>query len=109
MSATAQRRNVPAEVWERPLGGRLRWARTTAKVSHDKLVSRIGRSNRGHLIKIEKGDVKHPSADLRVALADALDVPRELFSDDEDEEADPMALFHDLLAALDRRYAKAST
>jgi transcriptional regulator with XRE-family HTH domain len=67
------------------LGERIRWARQTARLSHDRLVERLGRSNRGHLIKVEKGE-HVPRADLRNAIADATGVPRELFEDDDSEE-----------------------
>lgn len=64
---------------------RIKWARESARLSHDRLVTAIGRSNRGHLIKIEKGD-HIPRVDLRNAIADATNVPRELFGADEDDE-----------------------
>lgn len=81
------------------LGHRIRWARQTAKLSHDGLVKSLGRSNRGHLIKIEKGE-HVPRVDLRNAIADATNVPRELFADDLDEEDHLLAL--DLLQVIRR-------
>lgn len=81
------------------LGHRIRWARQTAKLSHDTLVKEIGRSNRGHLIKVEKGE-HTPRVDLRNAIADATNVPRELFEDDLDEEDHLLAL--DLLQVIRR-------
>lgn len=87
----ATRRPVPKQIAEASLGKRIRWARQTAGLSHDKLVEAIGRSNRGHLIKIERGD-HVPRADLRNAIADATNVARDLFADsDDDEESDPVA------------------
>ena len=79
-------REIPTEVYERSLGERVRWARKTAGLSHDRLVERLGRSNRGHLIKIEQG-LHVPREDLRDELADALGVPRELFADNPREAA----------------------
>lgn len=94
------RRRVPNDVRKLPLNERWRWARKASKLSHDRIVTAMGRSNRGHLIKIEQGD-HVPRADLREAYADATNVPRELF-DDEDEEADPLAAAttDDLVRAL---------
>jgi transcriptional regulator with XRE-family HTH domain len=78
---------IPAEVYRLPVGERIRWARNEhARLSHDRLVARLGRSNRGHLIKIERGD-HVPRQDLRDAIADALGVPRDLFADDAQEVA----------------------
>lgn len=93
------RRKVPKKVYALPLGARIRWARESAKLSHDKLVSSIGRSNRGHLIKVEQG-LHTPRTDLRDAIADATNVPRDLFATDDDEESHQMAL--DLLITLQR-------
>lgn len=71
----------------------MKWARTSAGLSHDRLVAAMGRSNRGHVIKVERGD-HVPRPDLRAAWADATNVPRELFeSEDEDEESDPVSVF----------------
>lgn len=64
----------------------MRWARTSAGLSHDRLVAALGRSNRSHVIKIEKGE-HTPRRDLRDAWADATNVPRDLFDEKEDEEA----------------------
>lgn len=86
MSITPER-TVPSRVRQLPLGERIRWARRSAGLSHDRLVEKLGRSNRGHLIKIERGD-HTPRGDLRDALADACGVPRDLFSDEDDEEGD---------------------
>lgn len=84
--ATLQK--IPADVYTWPVGERIRWARKTARLSHDRLVERLGRSNRSHLIKIEQG-THRPRQELRDALADALAVPRELFADDLEEAAPP--------------------
>lgn len=66
----------------------------------------MGRSNRGHLIKIERGD-HTPRQDLREAIADATGVPRDLFADDDEDEADPMVdILSDLVAQLRRELAK---
>lgn len=89
------RRSVPKHIWDLPVGKRIRWARESAGLSHDRLVTAIGRSNRGHLIKIEKGD-HTPRADLRDSIADATNVPRELFADEDDEESSPVASIFDL-------------
>lgn len=83
---------VPPEVYKLPLGERIVWARKRSKLSHDRIVARLGRSNRGHLIKIEKG-VHVPRDEFRAALADALAVPRELFADDPQEAAPLGATF----------------
>jgi transcriptional regulator with XRE-family HTH domain len=90
VSATA-RREVPAKIRDLKLGERVRWARRSAGLSHDRLVEVIGRSNRGHLIKIERGD-HIPRQDLRDAIADATNVPRELFADDDEEESRAVTL-----------------
>lgn len=90
MSATA-RREVPAKIRELRLGERIRWARRSAGLSHDRLVEVLGRSNRGHLIKIERGD-HIPRTDLRDAIADATNVPRELFADEDEEESRTVSL-----------------
>lgn len=82
-------RKIPAQVREMGLGERIRWARKTAGLSHDRLVEKIGRSNRGHLIKIEQG-THTPGPELRNAIADATNVPRDLFTDEDDEEADSL-------------------
>ena len=89
-TASRTRRPVPRKIYALPLKLRFKWARETAGLSHDRLVEKLGRSNRGHLIKIEKGD-HVPRQDLRDSIADATNVPRELFSDEDDEESDPMA------------------
>lgn len=91
-------RAIPAEVRSLPVGQRIRWARKRAKLSHDRLIEAIGRSNRSHLIKVEQGH-HNPRRDLRDAIADATGVARDLFDSDDDEEADPVA---DLFKALDR-------
>lgn len=102
MATAPSLRRVPKQVRELPLGQRFRWARRAAGLSHDKAVEKIGRSNRGHLIKIEKGE-HMPRTDLRNALADAYSVPRDLFADDDDEESRSMPLSRDeyqMLGAL---------
>lgn len=96
---------VPPHVRRLPLGQRVRWARRTAGLSHDKLVERIGRSNRGHIIKIERG-AHVPRQDLRDAIADACSVSRDLFSDEDDEDssmalsADEFRMLGDLMSRL---------
>jgi transcriptional regulator with XRE-family HTH domain len=85
MAKVARRNRIPRHIHELPLGERLRWARKSAGLSHDRLVEKLGRSNRGHLIKIERGQ-HTPRRDLRDAIADATGVPRELFHVDDDEE-----------------------
>jgi transcriptional regulator with XRE-family HTH domain len=80
-------KRVPGRIRGLPLGQRIKWARTSAGFSHDRLVKELGRSNRGHLIKIEKGDHR-PRIDLRNAIADATGVPRDLFAEEDDEESD---------------------
>lgn len=92
---------IPPHVRRLRVGERIRWARKTAGLSHDRLVERIGRSNRGHLIKIEKG-IHTPGPELRDAIADATGVPRELFSDEDDEESDPVAALMDALRIVVR-------
>lgn len=79
-----ERRVVPPHVRKLKLGERYRWARKSAGLSHDKLVAAIGRSNRSHMIKIERGD-HTPGPDLRDAIADACGVPGDLFVDDDAE------------------------
>lgn len=81
------RRKVPKAVRDLSLGERIRWARKSAGFSHDRLVTLLGRSNRSHLIKIEVG-THTPKPDLRDAIADATNVPRDLFEDDDEEESD---------------------
>lgn len=75
--------SIPDAVRRLPLGERIAWARKHRGLSHDRLIEKLGRSNRGHLIKIEKG-AHVPRVDLREALAGALDVPVSLFLDDEE-------------------------
>lgn len=104
---TKTRRGIPPHVRQLPLGARISWARKTAGLSHDRLVERLGRSNRGHLIKIERGD-HVPRQDLRNAIADACGVSRDLLALDEDEEADPamreaFRLFVDLMDRIGHR------
>lgn len=90
VNASAPLRKVPSQVRELTLGDRIKWARKSAGLSHDRLVEAIGRSNRGHLIKIEK-NTHVPGQDLRDAIADACNVARDLFDDDDDEESsDPV-------------------
>jgi len=60
----------------------MRWARKSAGLSHDRLVREMGRSNRGHVIKIEQG-LHTPRQALRDDWADATNVPRDLFDDEE--------------------------
>jgi transcriptional regulator with XRE-family HTH domain len=79
-------RAVPDTIYRLPLAQRWSWARKTTKLSHDRIVELMGRSNRSHLIKIEKGD-HTPRPDLRDAYADALGFPRDLFADDTEEDA----------------------
>lgn len=96
---TTVRRPVPKKVYALRLGERIRWARKSAGLSHDKLVDAIGRSNRGHLIKVEHGE-HTPRADLRDAIADATNVPRELFADEDEDESRAMPLSADEFAML---------
>lgn len=91
-ATTSPRRAVPDHVWGLPLKERLRWARKSAGLSHDRLVAAMERSNRGHVIKIEHGD-HVPKDDLRAAWADATNVPRELF--EVTECVDPTTLITD--------------
>ncbi len=102
MAANATR-PVPPHVRQLNLGERIRWARKTAGLSHDRLVERIGRSNRGHLIKIEQG-VHTPGRDLRAQIADACGVPRDLFDDEDDDEGSDadQSLFRALKAEIRR-------
>jgi len=81
---TRQVRKVPSAVRRKPLGERFRWARQAAGLSHDRLVAAMGRSNRSHLIKIEAG-LHVPRTDLANAIADACGVPRDLFTDDDED------------------------
>lgn len=100
-AATQPRRAVPAKVYALPLGERIRWARKSAGFSHDRLVDQLGRSNRGHLIKIERGD-HAPREDLRDAIADATNVPRDLFAEEDEEESDPVAALTSVIRRLVR-------
>jgi transcriptional regulator with XRE-family HTH domain len=77
----------------------MKWARTSVGLSHDRLVAEMGRSNRGHLIKVEAG-THIPREDLRNTWADATNVPRELFASDDDEESRAMPLSRDEFAML---------
>lgn len=90
---------IPAKVRALPIGERIRWARKRAGLSHDRLVERLGRSNRSHLIKIERG-VHVPGPELRAAIAVATGVPRELFADEEDEEPSLSAALEMFVRAL---------
>lgn len=100
MTSTEQtRRPAPKKIQTAPLGQKIRWARQSAGLSHDKLVVALGRSNRGHLIKIEKGE-HVPRRDLRDAIADVCDVPRELFALDDDEEEDHVSRLRRIRAEL---------
>src|SRR4051812_3550316 len=104
---SAATRQIPPHVRQFRLGERVRWARRTAGLSHDRLVEQIGRSNRGHLIKIEKG-THVPGVALRDLIADACDVPRDLFSDgDDDEEDAPVAFGEAMQLMFDRTVAAA--
>lgn len=89
---------MTAQVRTLSIGERIRWARKRAGLSHDRLVDKIGRSNRSHLIKIERG-LHVPRSDLREAIADATGVPRDFLADDDDEDSDPVT---DLLNAIRR-------
>lgn len=99
---------IPTHVREMKLGDRMRWARKRAGLSHDRLVEKIGRSNRSYLIKIERGD-HIPRRDLRDAIADATGVPRDLFATEEDEEADqlPHVLLERAMRIIARQEARA--
>lgn len=98
-------RRIPKKVYELRLSDRIKWARQSARLSHDKLVERMGRSNRGHLIKIEKGD-HMPRRDLRDAIADACGVPRDLF-DTEDEDDSSMEMTRDFAVMFERAVERA--
>jgi transcriptional regulator with XRE-family HTH domain len=87
---------IPNVIRELPLGQRIKWARKRAGLSHDSLVDRVG-STRSHLIKIEKGKVNRPRQELRDRIADATGVPRELFTDEDDEEGDQVKNLDDFL------------
>lgn len=76
------RRATPKWVRELPFHERWRWARKTSRLSHDRIVELMGRSNRSHLIKIEK-QIVMPRHELRDAYADATNVARDLFTDEE--------------------------
>ena len=77
--AVSPRLTVPASIYKLPFGERVRWARMQAGLSHDQLALKMGRSNRGHLIAIEKG--RHlPLQSLRDAIAEATGAPRDLFA-----------------------------
>lgn len=89
---------IPPHVRRMTFGERWRWARKQSGKSHDRIVAEMGRSNRGHLIKIEKG-AHVPRQELREAYADATGVSHDLFAEEDDEEADPVT---DLLTALRR-------
>lgn len=104
MNNAAPTTRIPKHVREMPLGLRMRWARRRAGLSHDRLVEKLGRSNRSHLIKIERGD-HVPRRDLRDAWADATSVPRELFDTEEDDEVSSLATGRDrdLFDALVKR------
>lgn len=86
VSALPETKTIPARVYGLPLNERIKWARQESGLSHDRVVARLGRSNRGHLLKIERG-LHVPRQDLRDALADVLNVPRDLFADDPQEAA----------------------
>lgn len=107
MSDASAPRAVPAKIYALPLNERIRWARRTAGLSHDRLAERLQRSNRGHLIKIEKGE-HVPRPDLRDAIADATGVPRALFAKngEDDEEADPVITLVNAIRALVRAEAR---
>lgn len=103
MSTTA----IPQTIRDLPVGQRIKWARKRAGLSHDRLIEKIGRSNRSHLIKVEKG-LHTPGAWLRDAIADATDVPRDFLHDEDEEEDDPsmraaFELFVDLLRRVNNK------
>lgn len=76
---------------------RIRLARVTSGLSHDQLGAKVGTS-RQHLIKLEKG-MHLPRIEMLARIADATGRDLSYFqSDEDDEEADPMASFS---AALD--------
>lgn len=89
-------RKIPAPVRQMRLGERMRWARKSSGLSHDRLIEKMGRSNRGHAIKIEQG-THVPGLELRNAWADATNVSRDLFAEDDDEESDQVLNLDDLL------------
>lgn len=59
------------------IGRKIRRARQTAGLSHDKLGAQVGRT-RQHLIALEKGDHR-PRPQLLIDIADATDRPVEFF------------------------------
>lgn len=78
------------------LGQRIKFARTNAKLSHDRLGEKVGTS-RQHLIRLEKG-LHKPRPEMAARIAEATGVPVELLQDDEEP---PRGLpDHQMLVAL---------
>lgn len=108
MDAVRPVKRVPAHVRRLSFGERWKWARTQSGKSHDRIVAEMGRSNRGHLIKIEKGD-HAPRQPLREAYADATGVPHDLFADEDDEESDPVSALMNAIRRVVREEVHART
>lgn len=70
---------IPAEIYELPLGARVRWARLHAGLSQKQLAARIGSTGQ-HIHKVEKG-THLPRRRFRRLVAEALGVPYELFAE----------------------------
>lgn len=79
-----------------PLHQRIVWARNSKAVSQERFAEQIGTSRR-HMIRIEKG-VHRPGPVLLARIAEATEQPLEFFTDEDDEESEPVGL--DVLAAL---------
>jgi len=78
-----------------PLAQRIIWARKRKGISQERLAEQIGTSRR-HMIRIEKGQHR-PGPVLVNRIAEATEQSPSFFSDDEDEESDPVAA---LVAAI---------
>jgi transcriptional regulator with XRE-family HTH domain len=76
----------------RSIGERIIWARKRKGLSQERLALNIGTSRR-HMIRLEK-NLHAPGPVYRQKLAEALDQPPEMFSDDEDDEEADMSLDH---------------
>lgn len=80
-----------------PLHRRIRLARLRSGYSQERFAEVLGTSRR-HVMRWEKEGGTKPSAYYRRRIAEVTGEPEETFEDDEDEEADSMAL--DLYRAL---------
>lgn len=73
------------------VGRRIRTARKTAGLSHDRLAAIVGTS-RQHLIRLEKG-IHAPRPDMLARIAEATGKDESYFADgDDDEEPHPVTL-----------------